>query len=252
LLTNGIKKEETSTSMQQLSTPLVATTSAQTAVVVSAHGAIQALQPISGLGPGQFTVVSPLPVQVPVTNKLETFTSPSSLSKSPLGDAVTTTTALLLSADGVPLNRVAFVTQPAPAPKMTTVQSHSHVQPKLVPVVPRPAAHVKPLQPLRSTPLQSHNQMSPASDGFSDSDCKPSSGSAGNGRPRGEKRSSHNAIERRYRSSINDKIVELKELVSGGDGKVISSFDSLCVQCTAQLSNAAVTSNQRYAILLKR
>ena len=39
---------------------------------------------------------------------------------------------------------------------------------------------------------------------------------------KGEKRStSHNAIEKRYRCSINDKIVELKNLVAGEDAKVI-------------------------------
>lgn len=37
---------------------------------------------------------------------------------------------------------------------------------------------------------------------------------------RGEKRTAHNAIEKRYRSSINDKIVELKDLVVGTDAKV--------------------------------
>ena len=35
-----------------------------------------------------------------------------------------------------------------------------------------------------------------------------------------EKRTSHNAIEKRYRLSINDKIVELKNLLSGEDSKV--------------------------------
>lgn len=34
------------------------------------------------------------------------------------------------------------------------------------------------------------------------------------------KRSAHNAIERRYRTSINDKIVELKNMIVGIDAKV--------------------------------
>ena len=36
-----------------------------------------------------------------------------------------------------------------------------------------------------------------------------------------EKRSAHNLIEKRYRTSINDKIVELKDLVCGQDTKVL-------------------------------
>lgn len=38
--------------------------------------------------------------------------------------------------------------------------------------------------------------------------------------PKSEKRSAHNAIEKRYRTSINDKILELKELVCGTEAKV--------------------------------
>lgn len=34
------------------------------------------------------------------------------------------------------------------------------------------------------------------------------------------KRSAHNAIEKKYRTSINDKIVELKNMVVGEDAKV--------------------------------
>lgn len=34
------------------------------------------------------------------------------------------------------------------------------------------------------------------------------------------KRSAHNAIERKYRTSINDRIVELKNIIAGEDAKV--------------------------------
>lgn len=43
---------------------------------------------------------------------------------------------------------------------------------------------------------------------------------SGDGKPREVKRSAHNAIERRYRTSINDKIVELKNMLVGDDAKV--------------------------------
>lgn len=42
--------------------------------------------------------------------------------------------------------------------------------------------------------------------------------------PKKEKRTTHNAIEKRYRLSINDKIIELKDLVAGPDAKVSFQF----------------------------
>lgn len=41
------------------------------------------------------------------------------------------------------------------------------------------------------------------------------------------KRSAHNAIERRYRTSINDKIIELKNIIAGEDAKVSSLYIKL-------------------------
>lgn len=42
-------------------------------------------------------------------------------------------------------------------------------------------------------------------------------------RVREVKRSAHNAIERRYRTSINDKIIELKNIIVGVEAKLNKS-----------------------------
>lgn len=44
-----------------------------------------------------------------------------------------------------------------------------------------------------------------------------------------ERKSAHNVIEKRYRSSINDKIVELKEIVSGSRDAKVSNLNVFAV-----------------------
>jgi hypothetical protein len=43
-------------------------------------------------------------------------------------------------------------------------------------------------------------------------------------KPKFKKKTDHNAIEKKYRSSINDKIIELKTRVAGPDAKVSLLF----------------------------
>ena len=43
-------------------------------------------------------------------------------------------------------------------------------------------------------------------------------------KPKFRKKTDHNAIEKKYRSSINDKIIELKTRVAGPDAKVSLLF----------------------------
>lgn len=51
------------------------------------------------------------------------------------------------------------------------------------------------------------------------------------------KRSAHNAIERRYRTSINDKIIELKDMVVGPESKVYNTVIFVIFAVTISFSD---------------
>uniref|UniRef100_UPI00358F8682 sterol regulatory element-binding protein 1 isoform X2 n=1 Tax=Myxine glutinosa TaxID=7769 RepID=UPI00358F8682 len=56
---------------------------------------------------------------------------------------------------------------------------------------------------------------------------------------KGEKRTTHNAIEKRYRSSINDRIIELKDIVAGTEAKLNkSSVLRKAIECIRFLKQA--------------
>lgn len=89
--------------------------------------------------------------------------------------------------------------------------NHNNNMEQQAPTMAYGAASVNLLKPQKShNSNKSNNQVT----------MQPSGGIIG-GQP--ERRTAHNAIERRYRSSINDKIVELKNIVAGSDAKLNKS-----------------------------
>lgn len=74
-----------------------------------------------------------------------------------------------------------------------------------------------PIKQLQSGPAPCNNAPRPSME-----QSQVPAGVAGQGVvvKEGERRTTHNIIEKRYRSSINDKIIELRDLVMGNDAKV--------------------------------
>lgn len=107
----------------------------------------------------------------------------------------------------------------APAPAVVNAPAPLLIQPKKTPVTQKvhPLTDKVPISRLPShsipVPVVKREAQSPPN-------CSDFSLTKA---PVGEKRSAHNAIERRYRSSINDKIIELKDMIVGPEAKLNKS-----------------------------
>jgi Helix-loop-helix DNA-binding domain len=93
-------------------------------------------------------------------------------------------------------------------PTATLQQQQPQLPPQQRQTVVRPPLAVQPRR-VNSSPDDTHSMF--------EADVLPPDHYSSK---RPERKSSHNVIEKRYRLSINDKIVELKNLVAGEESKV--------------------------------
>lgn len=160
--------------------------------------------------------------------------SPPAVSQnSPSGQQIIITTAQPTATVRLPQQQATTVVQPAtgsvnlqPVQQLVLVNSGQRTNVTLAPQATTTTVSQSALQAVLSGKPSTFSANVPKTVHIVDSDKLPINRLAvtrTHGAPRGEKRSSHNAIEKRYRLSINDRIIELKELICGRDGKVNKS-----------------------------